>query len=116
MTERVARYVSSPTRIPLTGAASCRRDAVLTTSPATTPSPCAALAPSDTSASPVFTAIRILPVCHRRAEHRHHRIANELLHRAAERLELRTDPGKVRGQDRADVLGIDALGTRREPD
>src|SRR6266550_2169818 len=60
MTERVARYVSSPTRIPSTGAASCRREAVLTTSPATTPSPCAALAPTDTSASPVLTATRIL--------------------------------------------------------
>ena len=58
MTERVARYVSSPTRIPFTGAASCRREAVLTTSPATTPSPCARLAASDTRASPVLTAIR----------------------------------------------------------
>ena len=44
--------------IPLTGAAFCRRDAVLTTSPATTPSPWAALAVRVTSASPVLTAIR----------------------------------------------------------
>jgi hypothetical protein len=44
--------------MPLTGAAVWRRAAVLTTSPATIPSPSAGRAPSDTSASPVVTAIR----------------------------------------------------------
>ena len=53
---RVARKVSSPTRMPPVGAAVCRRDAVLTTSPATIASPISALAPSETIASPVLTA------------------------------------------------------------
>ena len=57
-TRSVARKVCSPTRIPFTGAAACIRAAVLTTSPATMPSPAAGRAPSDTSASPVWTAIR----------------------------------------------------------
>ena len=46
----VARYVVSPTRMPLTGAADCRRAAVLTTSPATMPSPSSGRAPRETSA------------------------------------------------------------------
>ena len=54
----VARYVFSPTRIPLTGAAVCRRAAVLITSPATSPSPASARASMLTRASPVFTASR----------------------------------------------------------
>ena len=54
----VARYVVSPTRIPFTGAADCRRAAVLTTSPAAIPSPASGRAARLTSASPVFTAIR----------------------------------------------------------
>ncbi len=49
----------APTRTPLTGAADCRRAAVLTTSPATSASPSAAFASSETSASPVLTAARI---------------------------------------------------------
>ena len=55
--ERVAWYVSSPTRTPFTGAADCSRAAVLTTSPETMPSPCAGFAATETSASPVLTAI-----------------------------------------------------------
>ena len=55
---RVAWYVSSPTRTPFTGAADCSRAAVFTTSPATSPSPCAGFADTETSASPVLTAMR----------------------------------------------------------
>ena len=55
---RVAWYVSWPTRIPFTGAADCRRAAVLTTSPDTMPSPCAGFADTETRASPVLTAMR----------------------------------------------------------
>ena len=54
----VARYVCFPTRIPSTGAADCRRAAVFITSPATIPSPSPGFASSETSASPVLTAIR----------------------------------------------------------
>src|SRR5437868_2426957 len=58
MCSSVAACVFSPTRIPLTGAAVCRRAAVLITSPATKPSPASARASTVTSASPVFTASR----------------------------------------------------------
>ncbi len=58
ITPLVSRYVSSPTTMPLMGAADCRRDAVLTTSPASIDSPREGRAPSDTTASPVLTAIR----------------------------------------------------------
>jgi hypothetical protein len=54
---RVLRYVSSPTTIPFTGACTCSRAAVLTTSPATIDSPYSGRAPSAAGASPVFTAI-----------------------------------------------------------
>ncbi len=53
MVRSVARYVDSPTRIPSTGAADCKRAAVLTTSPDAIPSPRAVRAPSTTNASPV---------------------------------------------------------------
>ena len=134
---RVARYVVSPTRIPFTGAADCNRAAVLTTSPAAMPSPASGRASRLTSASPVFTAIRtcsspssrdpvadrersphralgIVLVRDRRAEERHHRVADELLHRAAAALELVTQPLVVRRQHRLHVLGIEPLGARRE--
>ena len=80
------------------------------------PSPSAGRAPSATSASPVLTAIRtcerrpprrpiavadrerradgalgIVLVRDRRAEERHHRVADELLDRAAVALELRAE-------------------------
>ena len=124
----VPAYVSPPTITPFTGAADCRREAVLTTSPATSDSPRAMRAPSETSASPVFTAIRswrsrcssprveleravahrqraahralgVVAVGGRRAEDRHDRVADELLHGSAERLELSPDVLVVRAQD-----------------
>jgi hypothetical protein len=58
MASRVARHVVSPTRIPSTGAFDWSRAAVLTTSPATMPSPSSGRAPSETSAWPVLTPMR----------------------------------------------------------
>ena len=52
----------------------------------------------------------------RRAEHGHHRVADELLHRAAEVLDLMLQARVVRAQSRAYVLGIGAIGARREAD
>ena len=52
----------------------------------------------------------------RRAEERHHCVADELLDRAAEPLELRAKMLVVRGQDRPHVLRIHRLGAGREPD
>ena len=54
----VARYVVWSTMTPLTGAALCRRAAVLTTSPDAIPSPASGRAPSETSASPVVIPTR----------------------------------------------------------
>src|SRR6059058_126413 len=142
MTVRVDRYVSSPTRMPFVGAASCIRDAVLTTSPATTPSPFAAVAESVTSASPVLTAIRTLrsrsesaafivsTALHIASAARTARsgsspwdtgtpktgITDELLDRSAERLDLAADPREVGRQDRAHILRVELLGPSREPD
>ena len=98
--------------MPFTGAAACRRAAVLTTSPDAIPSPASGRASSATSASPVVTpmrtssspssrqrvadrergadgALRVVLVRDGRAEDRHHGVADELLDRAAEALELR---------------------------
>ena len=52
----------------------------------------------------------------RRAEERHHRVADELLHRAAATLELVTQPLVVRRQHRLHVLGIEPLGSAGEAD
>ena len=52
----------------------------------------------------------------RRAEERHHRVADELLDRAAEALELVAQVRVVGREHRADVLGIELLGARREAD
>ncbi len=141
----VARYVSSPTTISPTGACCCRREAVLTTSPATMASPSAGRAESVTTASPVFTAPRmrqlelgllgverrhrvadgqrrahgplgIVAVGRRRAEDRHHGVADELLHDAAEGLELVAHRPVVRRQDRAHVFRVELLRARREAD
>jgi hypothetical protein len=55
-------------------------------------------------------------VAHGRAEERHHGIADELLDRAAEPLELLLQPGVVGSENRGDVLRIHLLGLRREAD
>ena len=49
----------------------------------------------------------------RRAEERHHRVADELLDGAAEALELLAQMRVVGSQQSADVLGIEPLGAAR---
>ena len=61
-------------------------------------------------------ALGIVLVRDRRAEHRHHRVADELLHGAAALLELGAQPLVVRAQDRLDVLRVERLGARGEAD
>ena len=52
----------------------------------------------------------------RRAEQRHHRVADELLDGAAMALELGADALVVRAEERLDVLGIHRLGPGGEAD
>ena len=137
---RVARHVVSPTRMPLTGAFDWSRAAVLTTSPATMPSPSSGRAPSETSAWPgvdadaelelgllvedpvadgecrSYCALGIVLVGDRSAEHGHHGVADELLDRAAEALELVAQPRVVGPEQRAHLLGIHPLRARGEAD
>ena len=123
----------------MTGAAVCSRAAVFTTSPDDHPLALAGRAPSATSASPVLTAVRICEVLarsiavadrerrahgalgvvlvrDRRAEHRHHRVADELLDRAAVALELGAQARVVRREHRAHVLRVEPFGARRRAD
>ena len=102
------------------------------------PSPSSGRAPSETSAWPgvdadaelelgllvedpvtdrergAYGALCVVLVRDRRAEDRHHRVADELLHRAAEALELVPQAGVVRAEQRAHLLRIHLLGARRE--
>ncbi len=52
-------------------------------------------------------ALGIVLVCDRRAEQRHHRVADELLDRAAMAFELRAHARVVRTEQRVDVLGVE---------
>jgi hypothetical protein len=52
----------------------------------------------------------------RRSEDAHHGVADELLHDAPERLDLAADAIVVRGQNRANLLGVELLGPGGEPD
>ena len=61
-------------------------------------------------------ALGVVFVRDRRAEHRHHGVADELLHRAAAVLELCAQPLVVRAQDRLDVLRVERFRARREAD
>ena len=61
-------------------------------------------------------ALGVVLVRGRRAEERHHRVADELLDRAAAALELGTQTRVVGLEDRAHVLRVHLLGPRREPD
>ena len=121
---------------PVHGAAVCIRAAVLTTSPETIASPSAGRAPSETSASPVFTAVRKLQVLDgvadrdggahgalwivlvrdRCAEDGHHRVADELLDRPAVSLDLVALRRVVGRKRRANVLGIESLRSSGEAD
>ena len=59
-------------------------------------------------------ALGIVAVGSRGSEDTHDGVANELLHRAAESLELRADALVVRRQDVSDVLGVELLGAGSE--
>ena len=61
-------------------------------------------------------ALRVVTVGDGRAEDGHDCVADELLDRAAEALDLGPDAGVVRPQDRADVLRIEPFRTSGEPD
>ena len=61
-------------------------------------------------------ALRVVAVRERRAEEAHHRVADELLDHAAERLDLTPDALVVRRQHRADVFRVEPLGPRGEAD
>ena len=131
--------------MPSTGAAAWRREAVLTTSPVTMPSPCSGRASSATTASPVLIAdphlqlerrvclvqlldrlqdpqarphgpLGVVLVRDRRAEHRHHRVADELLHRPSVALDLLPQARVVGPDPRPHVLRVGALRGGREPD
>ena len=61
-------------------------------------------------------ALGVVLVRGRSAEERHHRVADELLDGAAEALELLAQVRVVRGEQAADVLGIELLGAGGEAD
>ena len=58
-------------------------------------------------------ALGVVLMRDRRAEERHHRVADELLDRTAEALELGPETGVVGRKERADVLGVEPLGPAR---
>ena len=58
----------------------------------------------------------VVAVGERRAEDAHHRVADELLDDASERLDLAPDTLVVRRQHRANILGVELLGPRGEAD
>src|SRR5439155_20502027 len=60
-------------------------------------------------------AFWIVPVSGRRAEDRHHGVADKLLHDPAEGLQLVAHRPVVRRQDRAHVLRVELFRARREP-
>ncbi len=62
------------------------------------------------------SALGVVLVGRRRAEQRHHGVADELLHRPAMPLELLAQLLVIRTEDRLDVLRIELLGLRRESD
>ena len=138
MTFSVSRWVASSTRIPSGGAALCSREAVLSTSPAASCSPCSGRAFRLTSASPVAAPMRTDSPSDgssafsseiasrtasaartarsassswrgRRPEDGDDRVADELLHGAAEALELGLRPRVVRSEEAANVLRVETL-------
>ena len=137
MAALAARWVASPTSTVPGGATLCSRLAVLTMSPATMPW---LVAPRVTAASPVSTparawmprpeaghrvdelqrradgALGVVFLGDRRAPHGHHRVADELLDRAAVALDDVAREVEVARQRVADVLRVTLLGERREAD
>ena len=62
------------------------------------------------------SALRVVLVRDRRTEDGHHRVADELLDRAAEPLDFLLRVQVILAQPRANVLGVRGLGGRREAD
>ena len=60
--------------------------------------------------------LRVVLVHRRDAEHRHHRVPDELVEGAADVLDLGSQPGVVRPQQGPDILRVGPVGARREPD
>ncbi len=134
----VARYVASSTRIEPGAAAVWSRAAVLTTSPEAMPSPLSGRASRATSASPVVIpmrtssspsgervadrerrahrTLRVVLVRDRSTEHGHDRVADELLHGAAEALELGADARVVGLEQPPHVLRVHPLRAGGEAD
>ena len=102
------------------------RRAFTSASPVLTPirtssSSCGSASFSSAIASWIASAARtarfgVVLMGHRRAEDADDGVADELLDRPAAPLELAAEPVVVRGEDRADVLGVEPLGARRRPD
>jgi hypothetical protein len=136
-TSRVARYVVSPTSTPFTGASSLqpgsRVDDVACCHPLALGGPRTeqderlAGVDGDAHLQVVLLARpvadgegganrpqRVVVVCDRRPEERHHRVADELLHGAAALLELATQPLPVRREHGADILRIELFRPRGE--
>ena len=117
----------------------------MTTSPVTIPSPCSGRAPNATTASPVLIPIRtcsderrirlvqlldrlqdaepgpdgalgVVLVRDRSAEHRHHRVPDELLDRPAVALDLLPQARVVGADARAHVLGVGGIRGGGEAD
>jgi hypothetical protein len=61
-------------------------------------------------------SLRVVLVCDGSAEDGHDGIADELLHGAAEALDLRAQAREVGREHAADVLGVELLGAAGEPD
>jgi hypothetical protein len=61
-------------------------------------------------------ALGVVLVRERRAEDSHHRVADELLHRASALLELFAQALVIRAEDRLDVLRVERLSARGEAD
>ena len=132
-----ARIVASPTRTVPGGATDWSREAVVTRSPATMPWP---VAPTVTAASPVRTparacdpraerrdrveqleggpncALGVVLVGDRRAPDGHHRVADELLDRAAVAADHAGGELEVPRERLTDLLRVTLLGERREAD
>ena len=131
---RTSDSVSAPIRISPGGAACSSRAATLTASPVTS------VSPSPATTSPVFTPVRkkcdrellaerrqpladlghrahrpqrIVLVRDRDAEHRHRRVSDELLHRAAMALDDQPDLLEVATHRSSHRLGIEPLAERR---
>src|SRR5207344_79407 len=72
------------------------------------------LGPVANSEGRTHRALGVVAERYGRPEHAHDRVADELLHASAEALELRADALVVGTEERANVLGVEALGAGGE--